>query len=128
MKKILLAAVFAIAISTGLSTKTQAQTNTVNIENFSANTNKPVLVQTPYFNNAGDLLYVVKRYEAQSLPDNIAKIMASKFSDFTVAGVEEIAMPSKSSVYIVHIENDKNLQTVKIHNNDVEVTNKYKKG
>ena len=129
MKKILATAIFAIALSAGLTLKTQAQTNTVNIENFSTKDNVPVVMQTPYFNNAGELMYVVKRYQAQSLPDNITKLISDKFSDFNISGVEEVSMPApaKSSVYIVHVENDKSMQTLKIQNNELTVTNKYKK-
>ncbi len=131
MKKISLAAILAVMLSAGLSLQTKAQTKTVSIENFNINTASTIPVNiagTSHYDKDGQLLYVIRRYNATSLPENITSIIKNRYNNYTIAGVEEVAIPSSSSVYFVHITNDKKLKTVKVYNGNTEVINNYIKG
>ncbi len=130
MKRIFLAATIAIMLVAGLSTKTQAQTTSANIEVLNADVTTPVkFSETPFYNKAGELLGTVKRYGASGLSKEISMMITNQFPDYTVIGVEEVTIPSeKTRVYYVHIGNDKKLQTVRIANGESEVTDKYRRG
>ncbi len=132
MKKFFLAASIAVLLSAGL-TQTQAQTNSVNIENLSTasvNTKKPVIInEMPVYNKAGKLLYTVKRYDESALPKEISRMVRNQFYDFDILGVEEVVIPhNNNSVYFVHIGNEQKLKTIKIYNGESEVMNEYKRG
>ncbi len=131
MKKIFLAAVTALMLSTGIASVTNAQTKTVSIENF--NTETPVSAQaisaeTPYYDKAGNLVYVVRRYMGTALPEGITSIIKNTYADYAIVSVEEVAIPSSSSVYFVHVANDKKLKTIRVHDGNSEIISEYKKG
>ncbi len=133
MKKISLAAIFAVMLSAGLTLNVQAQTKAVNIENFGekiANEKTPAAITvTPIYDKAGKLLYTVKRYESAGLPKEVSRMITNGFSNFDISGVEEVVLPlNNNSIYFVHIANNKNLKTVKVYNGDSEVINEYRKG
>lgn len=133
MKKISLAAIFAVVLSAGFTLQTQAQYKAINIEDLSAatlNVKAPVkLTEMPVYNKAGKLVYTVKRYEASALPIEINRMVRNQCYDFDIIGVEEVAFPSNNnSIYFVHIENDKKLKTVKVYNGESEVIKEYKRG
>jgi len=129
MKKIFLAATIAVALSAGITTQSKAQAKAVNIENFaapiSAKENTP-LTETMFYNKAGKLEYVVKRYQQNELPKNISRLVRNQFYDFDIIGVEEVIVASNNnSVYFVHIANNKKLATVKVTNGETEIVNEY---
>lgn len=133
MKKISLAAILAVMLSAGLTLQTKAQTKTVDIENFSKKTISEkapaAITETPIYNKAGKLLYIVKRYDETALPKDISRMVRNEFYDFDIVGVEEVVIPSNSnSIYFVHIASDKKLKTIKVYNGESEVMNEYKKG
>ena len=129
MKKISLAAIFAVMLSAGFTLQSKAQTRTVSIENYSTPTAKAVITETPIYNKAGKLIYTVKRYEATTLPKEISRLVRNEFVDYDIAGVEEVVLPSDdNSIYLVHIVNDKKIKTVRVYNGESEVINEYKKG
>lgn len=133
MKKISLAAILAVMLSTALALNTQGQTKTVTIENFIATTisskTPAALTVTPVYNKAGKLLYTVKRYAADALPKSVRRLVESEYDDFDIAGVEEVMLPNdNNSIYLVHIANDKKLETVRVYNGESEVIKEYKKG
>lgn len=131
MKKISVAAIILL-LSAGLTLSTHAQTKTVNIENFVTNMSAKTpaaIVATPIYNKAGKLMYSVKRYQSESLPKNVRRMVENEFENYDIAGVEEIMLPSdNNSIYLVHIANDKKLETVRVYKGESEVIKAYKKG
>lgn len=131
MKRIFLAAT-VLLLSAGLTLSAHAQTKAVNIENFSTNISDKIaaaIVATPVYNKAGKLMYTVKRYQSESLPKNVRRMVENEFEDYNIAGVEEIVLPSdNNSIYLVHIANDKKLETVRVYKGESEVIKEYKKG
>jgi len=133
MKKLSLAAIIAVVLSTGLTVQTKAQISTANIENFDKITiglKNPVnITETPVYNKAGKLLYTVKRYEESALPREISRMVRNQFYNFDITGVEEVILPSDTnSIYLVHIGNAQNLKTVRVYNGESGVISEYKKG
>lgn len=120
-------------LSAGLTLNTNAQTKAVNIENFNTknvNENAPVILsETPVYNKAGKLIYTVKRYDESDLPKDISGLVRNEYYDFDIVGVEEVVVPSNnSSIYLVHIANDKKLKTIRVYNGESEVIKEFKKG
>ncbi|MEP6465178.1 MAG: hypothetical protein ABJB05_02680 [Parafilimonas sp.] len=133
MKKISLAAILAVMLSAGFTLQTKAQTTSINIENLTA-TNKEIktpvaITETPIYNKSGKLLYTVKRYDASSLPKDVSRMVRNTYTDFDIIGVEEVVLPTdNNSIYLVHIGNDKKIETVRVFNGNSEVIKEYKKG
>jgi hypothetical protein len=134
MKKLSMIAI-AVMLSAGaiFSSNIQAQTKSVNLENFDAITNVAKnpgsITETPIYNKKGKLLYSVRRYDETGLPKDIDRLVRNQYVDFDIIGVEEVVIPSGSnSIYFVHIANDKKLETVKVYNGESEIVNEYKKG
>ena len=133
MKKIFVSAIMVAALSTGFALKTRAQIPLVNIEVLStenADVTAPVnFSETLMYNNAGELLGSVKRYDASHVSADISSIINNRYRNFNIVGVEEVTIPSeKTRVYYVHISNDKNLATIKVLNGESELISKYKRG
>lgn len=132
MKKSFLAVAIAVMLSAGLTSKTQAQTKAVSIENLSTENavkKSVVITETPVYNKAGKLLYTVKRYDESALSKDVSRIIRNQFYDFDIIGVEEVVIPdNSSSIYLVHIANDTKLKTIRVYDGESEVINEYKKG
>ncbi|MEP6684636.1 MAG: hypothetical protein ABJA35_15305 [Parafilimonas sp.] len=132
MKKISLTAIIAVMLLTGFTLQTKAQTASINIESLSTTKEAKTTVavtETPVYNKTGQLLYTVKRYDESSLPKEISRLVRNTYYNFDIIGVEEVILPSDTnSIYLVHIGNDKKLETIRVHNGNSEVINEYKKG
>ncbi|HWB28622.1 MAG TPA: hypothetical protein VG738_24280 [Chitinophagaceae bacterium] len=122
MKKIITIALSAVIAVTMSATSVHANAATVNASVKSA-------TSTEVHDKNGKLLYSVKRYDESQLSREVKSIIHSQYADFDIAGVEEIVVPGmEKSIYIIHLQNETSLKTVKVYDGEIEVTGNYKRG
>ena len=83
---------------------------------FSLNTTKNRVV----YDKKGNWKYTVSYYEEKSLPAEIRAIVKPAYYDYTISRVEEVHANDKI-IYMVHLQNDSRLKTVRICDEEMDL-------
>jgi hypothetical protein len=80
-----------------------------------------------YYNKKGNYECKVRNYYEDRLPVEVRHLVKSNYYDFSIYCVIEICAKDKTA-YVVKLENKTSWKTIKVVNNEMEVTQDYKKG
>lgn len=80
------------------------------------------------YNKKGEFLYTIRQYEEAQMPRDVRTLVKSRYFDHAITLVEEIDRPSKSIVYVIHMQDATTLVNVQVSDGEIEVAGDYIKG
>ena len=83
---------------------------------------------TTAYSKKGKLVYAITRYTSDNLDKNIIEKIKTAYNNYTVTGIEKVEQPGFDVVYVVHLENETSLKTVRISNDEIELVQDFVKG
>jgi hypothetical protein len=89
---------------------------------FSLNTTKNRVV----YDKKGNWKYTVSYYDEKNLPAEIRAIVKPVYYDYTISRVEEIHA-NDQIIYIVHVQNDSSLKTLRICEDQMDLIEDFPK-
>jgi hypothetical protein len=89
---------------------------------FSLNSTKNRVV----YDKKGNWKYTVSYYEEKNLPAEIRAIVKPVYYDYTISRVEEIHA-NDQIIYIVHVQNDSSLKTLRICEGEMDLIEDFPK-
>ncbi len=79
------------------------------------------------YDKKGNWLYNIKRYDESKLSKDVRTEVKSTYYDFNITHVEEVQV-NEQTIYIVHLEDAKNMKTLRICDGDMEEVQNFVKG
>jgi hypothetical protein len=73
------------------------------------------------YNNRGEFVYTLKQYNEKHMGQEIRKLVKREYFDYNITLVEEIQVPSKPVVYVVHLQDEATLKNLRIADGEIEV-------
>jgi hypothetical protein len=83
---------------------------------------------TTAYNKNGSWVYTIERYTADNLPKNIFDIVKDAYGSYYVSGMEKISEPGVKDVFIVHMQDETSVKTVRVSHGETELIEDYVKG
>lgn len=80
------------------------------------------------YNRKGEFLYTIRQYDEAQMPRDVRRIVKSRYFDYVITLVEEIDRPSKSIVYVIHLQDAASIINVQVSDGEIEVAGDYIKG
>jgi hypothetical protein len=80
------------------------------------------------YNKKGNWTYTIERLAAANFAADVVDAVKSDYGNFTITGMEKIDQSGYNTVYIVHLENDNAIKTVRVKNDETEVLQDFRKG
>lgn len=77
------------------------------------------------YNSRGHYVYTIKQYGEDKMDAEVRGLVKSRYYDYTITLVEEVQMPSKPVVYIVHVQDAHTLKNIRVSEGYVEVIEDY---
>lgn len=77
------------------------------------------------YNSRGNHVYTIRQYNEHQLLREIRGIVKSTYYDYAITLVEQIEVPSKPVVYLVHLQDATTLKKVRICEGEMEVIEEY---
>jgi hypothetical protein len=87
---------------------------------FNANSSKNLVV----YDKKGNWKFTISYYDEKNLPPEIRSIVKPTYYDYTISRVEEIHVNDKI-IYLVHIQNETSLKTVRVCNGEMELMEEF---
>ncbi len=84
--------------------------------------------KTSAFTQKGKWVYTITRYSSDALPKDIFDIVRNTYDKYYFNGMEKIEQPGNDVVYIVHLENNSSIKTVRVSNGETELVQDFVKG
>lgn len=82
------------------------------------------VVTRDFYDAKGNWRYTIKYYDGKQLTAGVASTVRSVYYDYAILSVQEVVLANKT-IYLVNIEGDKKLKTIRVCNDEVEVMNEY---
>ncbi len=79
------------------------------------------------YNKNGKWIYTIQRYSPDNLDKNITDKVRSVYYDYGVTAIEKVEQPGMNVVYVVHLENEKSLKTVRLTDDEMELVQDFVK-
>jgi hypothetical protein len=79
------------------------------------------------YNSKGNYLYTVKQYNEDAMPREVRKLLKSQYYDYAISLVEEIHVPAKPVIYLVHVQDETSLKNIRVCEGEMEVIEEYQK-
>ena len=79
-----------------------------------------------WFSKGGSILYSMLTYGADKLPSREQNIIHNEFKEYKITSVDEVH-ENNITVYLVHLENDRNIKLVTVCDGDTNIYQAYKK-
>ncbi|MEO7487188.1 MAG: hypothetical protein ABIU77_08805 [Ferruginibacter sp.] len=83
---------------------------------------------TSAYNKKGNWTYTIERFGSGNFVADIVDVVKADYDNFSITGMEKIDQSGYNTVYIVHLENDHCIKTVRVKNDESEVLQDFKKG
>ena len=83
---------------------------------------------TSVFNQKGKFIYSISRYSADNLPKDIFDVVRKNYGQFYIAGMEKVEQRNSNDVYIVHLEDNTSIKTLRVSNGETELVQDFVKG
>ena len=83
---------------------------------------------TSAYDKKGNWVYTIKHYPADNLASDIIYIVEGSFDNYLITAMDKVDQPGNESVYIVYLENCNSFKTLRVVNNEVELTQDFQKG
>ena len=83
---------------------------------------------TSAYDKKGNWVYTIERYAADNLPKNIFDIVRKNYGSYYISGMEKVEQPGFETVYLVHMQNETTVKTVKVSGTETELVEDYIKG
>lgn len=83
---------------------------------------------TSAYDKKGNLVYTIERHTAVNLLKNVMDIVKESHYDYYISGMEKVDIPGFNTVYIVHIEDQKTIKTLRVSNGEVQVMQDFERG
>ncbi len=87
---------------------------------------KDVNVRSAY-NDKGNWVYTISRYTPANFSKKVVETVKDSYAGYNISSIEKIEQPGKNLVYVVSINNDKTIKTLRVSNNEVELIKNYQK-
>ncbi len=84
------------------------------------------IVNRTYYDKRGNWHFNISYYDEKNLPRDVRATVKSVYYDYNITGVEEIRVEDKV-VYIVHVEDEKTLKTLKIQDGEMDIMQEFTK-
>jgi hypothetical protein len=81
---------------------------------------------TVWYSKSGALLYTMRTYNADKLPTTERRIIEDEYGGYNITLVDEVHQ-NNITVYVVHIENDRNIKLVTVCDGETNIYREYKK-
>jgi hypothetical protein len=78
------------------------------------------------YDKKGNWKFTISYYDEKNLPPEIRSIVKPVYYDYTISRVEEIHVDDKI-IYLVHIQNETSLKTVRVCNGEMELMEEFNK-
>lgn len=80
------------------------------------------------YDKKGNWVYTVTRFNADNLPKDIFDIARKDYANYYISGMEKVDRPGFETVYIVHMEDNTTIKTVRVSEGETELVEDYIKG
>ncbi|OQP68027.1 hypothetical protein [Niastella populi] len=80
------------------------------------------------YTSRGDLNFIMKYYEEKRMARNIRAQVKSTYYDYKIYVIQEIEMPDRPAVYIIHLQGEKDWKKVRVCQGEMDVLEEFKKG
>lgn len=81
---------------------------------------------TAWYNKGGNLLYSMQTYTADKLPHREQAIIRNEYNGYKMTSVDEVRQHD-IIVYVVHLENDRNIKLITVCDGATNVYREYRK-
>ena len=89
---------------------------------FNANSSKNLVV----YDKKGNWKFTISYYDEKNLPTEVRAIIKPVYYDYSISRVEEIHVDDKI-IYLVHIQNETSLKTLRVCNGEMELMEDFNK-
>lgn len=80
------------------------------------------------YNKTGNLEYIMRYYEEPKMRRDVRALVKSTYYDYKIFIIQEISRPDELPVYIVNLQGDTEWMKVKVHDGEMEVMERFRKG
>lgn len=96
---------------------------------FIAKFNENSVQTTVAYNQAGNWVHTIKRYDEKGMPANVRADVKRVYYDYDIFHVEEIAAAKNENIiFLVHVRDSTTIKVLKICNDETEILHDYKRG
>lgn len=126
MKKQIL--VIALTLSVLLSASaTYASDKNVSDKNYTVHTVVDGYKTVSAYSKKGKMIYSIQYYPSTSLAKNIMDVVRNNYGNCYISGMEKINQPGQNEVWVVHMENENSMKTLRVVNDDVQLIHDFPK-
>lgn len=79
------------------------------------------------YNSRGDYVYTVKQYNEAAMARDVRKLVRSQYYDYIITLVEEIDMPARPVIYVVHVQDETTIKKIRVCEGEIEIFEDYQK-
>lgn len=85
------------------------------------------LMVTSAYSKKGNWVYSISRYNNSSFAKNVVDIVKHSYGTYNISLMEKVEQPGTEPVYVVHINDDKTIKTIRVTNNEIELIHDFLK-
>jgi hypothetical protein len=93
---------------------------------YTASFTKDNVKTVAWYTKGGNLTYTMHTYNAEKLPSREQDVIASEYDDYKIKLVNEVHQ-NDIVVYVVHLENDRNIKLVTVCDGYTNIYREYRK-
>lgn len=80
------------------------------------------------YDEKGNWVYTIFRYTEDKMDEALKENVKSVYYMYDITGVEQVEQPGANTVYLVHLENKKDIKTIRVDADDMQVVEALTKG
>ena len=80
------------------------------------------------YDKKGKWVYTIQQYDVNQLDKDLIRRIKPVYYDYTITAVQKVEQPGKDAVYIVHLENEDSIKTIRMTDDETETVQDIGKG
>ena len=80
------------------------------------------------YDKKGKWVYTIQQYDVNQLDKDLIRRIKPVYYDYTITAVQKVEQPGKDAVYIVHLENEDSIKTIRMTDDETETVQDIVKG
>lgn len=94
---------------------------------FSAKFSQNSVMNNVYYDRSGYYITTIRYYKERNIPNRLKKLVQKAFTDYTIVSATEV-ITTKESSFQFNLKNKARIKTVKLTEQELEVTGDYRNG
>ena len=79
------------------------------------------------YNRKGNWSYTIRYYGEKKLPDDVREMVKRTYYDYSILGISEVHF-YEQTVYMIYIQDENHLKTIRIYNDEMDEVANYPRG